>query len=76
MIGRNIELVPARQIVQAWRPTHWDAGVYSIVRFEFEPKNAATLVVLDHTGFPAGAFDDLNPGWKVRYWDPLRKFLS
>ena len=35
--GRNIELVSGRRLVQAWRPTHWDAGVFSIVRFDFKP---------------------------------------
>ena len=30
--GRNVELVSNVRIVQAWRPGHWDPGVYSIVR--------------------------------------------
>src|SRR5271170_3177292 len=34
--GRNVELTPATRIVQAWRPAHWDPGVYSIVRFDFK----------------------------------------
>src|ERR1700685_2971926 len=29
--GRNIELVPNRRIVQAWRPASWTPGIYSIV---------------------------------------------
>jgi hypothetical protein len=24
--GRNVELIPNRRIVQAWRPAHWDPG--------------------------------------------------
>ncbi|MFZ0637066.1 MAG: SRPBCC family protein [Candidatus Acidiferrales bacterium] len=74
--GRNIELIPNQRIVQAWRPTHWDPGVYSIVRFELKPKGSETTVVLDHTGFPEGEFDHLDPGWKLRYWDPLKQFLA
>jgi len=76
IVGRNIELVPAQRIVQAWRPTHWDAGVYSIVKFELKAKGSDTLLVLDHTGFPEGEFDHLDPGWHLRYWDPLEKFLT
>ena len=34
--GRNIELVPNQRIVQAWRPTHWAPGIYSIVKFELQ----------------------------------------
>jgi activator of HSP90 ATPase len=74
--GRNVELIPAQRIVQAWRPTHWDPGVYSIVRFELKSHGSITTVVLDHTGFPEGEFDHLNPGWPLRYWNPLTKHLA
>lgn len=76
VVGRNIELVSNERIVQAWRPTHWDAGIYSIVRFDLKARGSEATIVLDHTGFPAGEFDHLDPGWKLRYWDPLRKFLT
>jgi activator of HSP90 ATPase len=74
--GRNVELIAARRIVQAWRPTHWDAGVYSIVHFELKPTDSGTLVVLDHTGFPEGEFDHLDAGWPIRYWNPLKKYFA
>ena len=76
IVGRNIELVPAQRIVQAWRPTHWDPGVYSLVKFELKPRASETTIVLDHTGFPEGDYDGLNSGWKSHYWDPLMKFLA
>jgi activator of HSP90 ATPase len=76
IVGRNVELLPNQRIVQAWRPTHWDPGVYSIVRFELKSKGAETTIALDHTGFPEGEFDHLDPGWKLRYWDPLKKYLA
>jgi activator of HSP90 ATPase len=74
--GRNVELVANQRIVQAWRPAHWDAGVYSIAHFEFKPNGPGTTVVLDHTGFPAGEYDHLEWGWTNHYWDPLKKFLA
>ena len=76
IVGRNIELVPARRIVQAWRPADWDPGIYSIVRFEFTARGSGSKVVLDHTGFPEGTYDHLNAGWPLRYWDPLRKYFA
>jgi activator of HSP90 ATPase len=76
VVGRNVELVPNQRIVQAWRPTHWDAGIYSIVKFELKSQGSETTIVLDHTGFPEGEFDHLNSGWPLRYWDPLKKFLA
>ena len=76
IVGRTIELVPTQRIVQAWRPTHWDPGIYSIVKFELKPQGSQTTIVLDHTGFPEGEFDHLDPGWPLRYWEPLKKFLA
>src|SRR3954466_11425820 len=76
IVGRNIELVANKRIVQAWRESVWPPGEYSIVRFELQPGQPKTKVVLDHTGFSPGDFAHLEPGWKARYWDPLKKFLS
>jgi activator of HSP90 ATPase len=73
--GRNVELVPNQRIVQAWRPGHWDPGVYSIVKFELKPAASGTTLILDHTGFPAGNFDSLSSGWHLHYFEPLKKFL-
>jgi len=74
--GRNVELVSNERIVQAWRPTHWNPGVYSIVKFELRPRGGGTRLVLDHTGFPEGEFDSLSSGWKSHYWEPMKKFLA
>jgi activator of HSP90 ATPase len=76
IVGRTIELLPNQRIVQAWRPTHWDAGVYSMVRFELKPRASETTLVLDHTGFPETHYDSLYAGWESHYWGPLRKFLA
>src|SRR4051794_14852489 len=43
--GRNLELVPDKRIVQAWRAQDWPDGVYSIVRFELESADGATNLV-------------------------------
>jgi activator of HSP90 ATPase len=75
IVGRTVELVPNQRIVQAWRPTHWDPGIYSIVHFEFKPRAAGATLIFDHTGFPAGEYDALDSGWQSHYWDPLKKFL-
>jgi activator of HSP90 ATPase len=76
IVGVIVELIPNLRIVQAWRPTHWDPGVYSMVKFELRPHDSETMVVLDHTGFPEGEFEHLDTGWPLRYWNPLKKFLA
>lgn len=75
ILGRNVELVPNQRIVQAWRSAGWEPGVYSIVRFEFKEQGTQTRAILDHTGFPAGDYDNLSSGWKSHYWDPLQLFF-
>lgn len=74
--GRNIELVPDKRIVQAWRVANWDEGTYSIVKVELQDHNGGTRLILDHAGFPEGQAEHLGPGWHERYWDPLRKYLA
>lgn len=74
--GRNVELVPATRIVQAWRSASWDPGVYSIARFVFVADGAKTRIVLDHTGFPEGTFASLSSGWREHYWRRLAKYLG
>jgi uncharacterized protein YndB with AHSA1/START domain len=74
--GRNIEVVPNKRIVKAWRVANWDEGTYSIVRIELQDHNGGTRVILDHVGFPDGQAEHLGAGWHERYWDPLRKYLA
>ena len=76
IVGRHIELVPNRRIVQAWHEESWPEGVYSIVRFELTEQGKGTKLVFDHTGFPAGAGEHLAAGWKLNYWEPIGKFLG
>ncbi len=75
IIGRTLELVPGKRIVQAWRVVDWPAGIYSIARFELEARGTGTHVVFDHTGFPEAERASLAEGWQSHYWGPLKKYL-
>jgi uncharacterized protein YndB with AHSA1/START domain len=74
--GRQLELVPNERIVEAWRAGSWDAGIYSIARFELVEQGTGTKIVFDHTGFPKGDGEHLAEGWKINYWQPMEKFLG
>ena len=76
VVGRNVELIPNHEIVQAWRATSWDPGIYSIVRFQLTPLGSGTHLILDQTAFPEGEYDHLDAGWPVRYWKPLTEYLG
>jgi len=71
--GRTIQLVPNTRIVQAWRSGSWDAGVFSIARFELSASASGTKLVFDHTGFPIGQASHLAEGWKGHYWSNLQR---
>jgi activator of HSP90 ATPase len=72
ILGRNVELVPSRRVVQAWRVATWPEGLYSIARFELRPRGTGTHLVFDHTGFPPEERDHLAQGWEDHYWKALR----
>jgi activator of HSP90 ATPase len=74
--GRNIELVPDTRLVQVWRPTYWPAGIFSIARFELREHPGGTLLIFDHTGFPADDAASLAQGWKQNYWEPMAIVLA
>ena len=74
--GVNVELVPGKRIVQAWRLGPWPEGVYSIVKFELAGESGQTKLTLDHVGVPEPAREPVESGWTERYWEPLKKFLK
>jgi activator of HSP90 ATPase len=76
IIGRHVELVPNKRIVQAWRVVDWDPGVYSIAKFELKQLASGTKLVFDHTGFPVGLAKHLADGWNEHYWEPLHRYLA
>jgi activator of HSP90 ATPase len=76
IVGRHIELAANERIVQAWRVVSWEAGLFSIARFELVEQGSGTRLIFDHTGFPKGQAEHLAVGWKGNYWEPLEKFLA
>jgi activator of HSP90 ATPase len=75
IVGRNVELVPGKRIVQAWRAGNWKPGVYSMVKFELEGTGNETRLAFEHTGFPEDNREHLDAGWVSNYWEPLKKYL-
>lgn len=74
--GLNVELTPGRRLVQVWRAKNWDEGVWSLVRFTFEPDGDGTTITMDHLAVPDGAAEHLKAGWEANYWAPLRAWAA
>lgn len=76
IVGRNVEVVQSKRVVQAWRVVTWPEGVYSIARFELTGRGSGTHLAFDHTGFPENERDHLAEGWQSHYWSPLEKYFK
>jgi uncharacterized protein YndB with AHSA1/START domain len=75
--GINLDLVPGKRIVQAWRGKNWPAGAYSLVTFALaRAKGGKTRIRFTHVGVPSSKAKDINNGWKNFYWKPLRAYLG
>jgi uncharacterized protein YndB with AHSA1/START domain len=74
--GRNVELVPGKRVVQAWRSQAWPEGVYSIVRFELVPEGNGTKLIFEQAGHPEGSEKMLEAGWHQMYWNPMKAMLG
>lgn len=75
--GVNVELVPARRIVQAWRSQGWPKGCYSLVTFEFaKAPRGTTKLSFAQFGVPAGDVQAKSKGWRTHYWTPLKALLK
>jgi uncharacterized protein YndB with AHSA1/START domain len=75
--GINLEIVPSKRIVQAWRAKGWPPGAHSIASFSLSRKKGGrTRISFTHVGVPASRFKDINEGWKTFYWKPLKAYLE
>jgi len=75
--GFNLDLVPGKRIVQAWRSTGWPAGCYSVVTFALSrSKGGKTKLKFSQVGVPSPNRMDINKGWQTYYWKPLKAYLE
>lgn len=75
--GINVDLVPGKRIVQAWRGSDFPKGIYSMASFFLTPtKNGGTELVLVHRGVPKNLIPGIEKGWREFYWDKMKEFLA
>lgn len=74
--GKNLELVPGKRIVQAWRTSEFsDDEPDSKIEITLEPQGKQTKLTLRHTGLPphGGQYEQ---GWVESYFDPMKEYFS
>ncbi len=74
--GYNLELVPGKRIVQAWRASEWPAGTYSVLRLELRARGKGTKLTVDHVGIPDRFRDGVDDGWHQFYWEPMKTYFG
>lgn len=74
--GKNLELVPNKKIVQAWRTSEFPArSKDSRVEILFEKEKTGTRLTLLHTNIPQGQGENYRVGWEDYYFKPMKKFF-
>ena len=72
--GINVDIVPGRRLVQAWRRNDFPEGIYSMAAITLEPTaGGGTELVLTHRGVPKHLLDQIEDYWRSIYWTPMRK---
>jgi uncharacterized protein YndB with AHSA1/START domain len=72
--GVNVDLVPGRRLVQAWRRRDFPEGIYSMAAITLEPTaSGGTELVLTHRGVPKHLLDEIEDYWRSVYWAPMRR---
>jgi activator of HSP90 ATPase len=75
--GINVDLVPGKRLVQAWRTTSFPAGIFSMAAFTLSAtRDGGTEVVLVHRGVPKELISKIEAEWRKFYWAKMKRFLS
>jgi activator of HSP90 ATPase len=74
--GKNLKLVPDREIVQTWRADDWPEGHFSKVSFELSRTKTGTKLTFIQAGVPFEQYADIKQGWIDFYWKPMKELLE
>lgn len=75
--GINVDLVPARRIVQAWRHRRFPEGIFSMAAVTLAPTpDGGTELVLVHRGVPKELIPETEQAWRDQYWARMKAYLD
>ena len=75
--GINVDLVPGRRIVQAWRHRRFPEGVFSMAAVTLTPTpDGGTELVLTHRGVPKDLIPETEQAWREQYWSRMKAYLE
>lgn len=75
--GLNVDLVPGRRIVQAWRHRRFPEGIFSMAAVTLTPTpDGGTELVLTHRGVPKDLIPETERAWREQYWSRIKAYLD
>ena len=75
--GVNVDLVPGRRIVQAWRHRRFPEGIFSMAAVTLTPTaSGGTELVLTHRGVPKALIPETERAWREQYWSRIKAYLA
>jgi uncharacterized protein YndB with AHSA1/START domain len=75
--GINVDLVPGRRIVQAWRHRRFPEGIFSMAAVTLTPApDGGTELVLVHRGVPKDLIPETEQTWREQYWSRIKAYLE
>jgi uncharacterized protein YndB with AHSA1/START domain len=75
--GINVDLVPGRRIVQAWRHRKFPEGIFSMAAVTLKPTaDGGTELVLTHRGVPKDLIPETEQAWRDQYWQRIKAYLD
>lgn len=74
IVGKNIEVVPNKKLVQDWAEKSWDTR--SKVTFTLKGNNGGTTVDILHEGVPDAAMEAISGGWNDYFMGPIQKMFA
>ena len=75
--GVNVDLVPGRRIVQAWRHRRFPEGIFSMAAVTLTPTpDGGTELVLTHRGVPKELIAETERAWREQYWSRMKSYLA
>ena len=75
--GVNVDLVPGRRIVQAWRHRKFPEGIFSMAAVTLKgTPDGGTELVLTHRGVPKDLIPETEKNWRDQYWSRIKAYLD
>ena len=77
ILGKNLQLVKDKQIVQSWRGSDWKkTDTDSTFIINLEAKGKDTVLHMTHANIPDQHVKGITSGWHEFYWDLWKDHLK